>query len=79
MSAAVAVVRIEDDPRDRLRSEGPTAAAIPERCDNCGALVVNPYTATQFQGRVPRLCSDCLHKIARGVAQANRAASGRAA
>ena len=42
-------------------------------CDECGRRVAKPYTLNRFQGRLPRVCGDCLARIARGIAQVDRA------
>lgn len=42
-------------------------------CDNCGEPATHPYLALRFQGRIPRLCTRCLEKLAHGVGQVDRA------
>jgi hypothetical protein len=45
---------------------------VVRRCDLCGEPVENPYRLRRFQGRMPRVCGNCLVKIARAVAQIER-------
>lgn len=56
-------------------------APVPARtyCDNCGRRVRRPYRLGRWQGRPALVCGDCVEKIARGIAQAERAVRRRAA
>jgi hypothetical protein len=48
-------------------------SARARRCDNCGRKARRPHSLGTFAGRTQYVCSDCLGKVARGIACVDRA------